>query len=85
MAQKANIYVFANQKVGVTKSTSSANLAAALSRKGKKVLFIKCTRGSSSRPAEPSQPYRSSFFSPAPRAGESPGRPGALAKPQKDS
>lgn len=40
MAQKANVYVFANQKGGVTKSTSSANLAAALSRKGKKILFI---------------------------------------------
>lgn len=35
-----NIFVFANQKGGVTKSTSSANLAAALSKKGKKVLYI---------------------------------------------
>lgn len=40
MVQKENVFVFANQKGGVTKSTSSANLAAALSRKGKKVLFI---------------------------------------------
>ena len=40
MIQKRNVFVFANQKGGVTKSTSSANLAAALSRKGKKILFI---------------------------------------------
>jgi len=40
MAQKRNVFVFANQKGGVTKSTSSANLAAALSKKGRKVLFI---------------------------------------------
>jgi len=40
MVQRRNVYVFANQKGGVTKSTSSANLAAALSRKGKRVLFI---------------------------------------------
>jgi len=40
MVQRRNVYVFANQKGGVTKSTSSANLAAALSRQGKRVLFI---------------------------------------------
>jgi len=40
MNENGNIFVFANQKGGVTKSTSSANLAAALSKKGKKVLYI---------------------------------------------
>lgn len=40
MAEKANVFVFANQKGGVTKSTSSVNLSAALGMRGKKVLFI---------------------------------------------
>lgn len=40
MAEKTNVFVFANQKGGVTKSTSSANLSATLSMRGKKVLFI---------------------------------------------
>lgn len=40
MSGLKNVIVFANQKGGVTKSTSSVNTAASLSKVGKKVLFI---------------------------------------------
>lgn len=62
MPQRKNVFVFANQKGGVTKSTSSANLAAALSMKGKRVLFIDTDPQGNGSSILGFQPYENNNF-----------------------
>lgn len=62
MARKGNVFVFANQKGGVTKSTSSANLSAALSREGKRVLFIDTDPQGNGSSILGFQPYENNNF-----------------------